>query len=92
MADCFHKEAQQTAGVPPDPDPEHHANKDTCELEDAPAKKPMLIQCVWEQMGQWNPTTEDGDFIKSELARNLKNIEVASKGDGDVNMPVRDVK
>jgi hypothetical protein len=59
MADCFNEEAQQTAGVPPDPDPEHDANKDTCELEDAPAKKPMLIHCVWEQIGQWNPTTKD---------------------------------
>lgn len=28
MADSFHQEAQQTVGVPPDPDPEHDANKD----------------------------------------------------------------
>ena len=29
MADSFHEETQQTADVPPDPDPEHDANKDT---------------------------------------------------------------
>ena len=49
----FHEEAQQTADAPLDPDPEHDANKDTLELEDAPGKKPKLIHSVWEQIGQW---------------------------------------
>jgi len=38
MAYSFHVEAQQTADVPPDPNPEHNANKDASELEDAPTK------------------------------------------------------
>ena len=33
MADSFHEETQQTADMPPDPDPEYDANKDT-ELKD----------------------------------------------------------
>jgi hypothetical protein len=90
MADSFHEEAQQTVDVTPDPNPEHDADKDTWELEDAPAKKPKLIHCVWEQIGQWTRESNNrGQLFYQEWAR-TKSIEVASKGDGEVNM--RDVK
>jgi ribosomal protein S16 len=28
--------------------------------------------CVWEQVGQWDPRTEDAAFINNELARLAK--------------------
>ena len=87
MANSFHEETQQTADIPPDPDPEHDANKDTWEVLEAD-------EWVWEHSqclrADWTMETNySGRRFHQEWAR-TKIIEVAYKGDGDVN--IRDVK
>jgi hypothetical protein len=51
------------------PEAAQEANSDSSESEAASAVKGRRVMREWELIGSWDPTTENADYIRSELER-----------------------